>query len=149
MAFSATNIAKIYAIFQMPKDTEAALILTTLAHAPITAISQYFPTFTLQDLTTARQRIDNILATCSAEDQALVEIQIADYDDIATSPMKVSEADNGVKGTIVDHKQQRENIRQYIGNLLGISIPEGGWLGELKRMGFGASPYPYNGSGDR
>jgi len=150
MAFSATNKAKIYAIFQLPKDTEAALILTTLAHAPITAISTYFPTFTTQDITTARTRIDAILTGCSAEDQVLVEAQIANYDGIATSPMIISRSDNGASGTIIDHKQERELIRQYIGNLLGISVPEGGWLGELRRMGFGANPYPYNGgSGDR
>jgi hypothetical protein len=152
MAFSTTNVAKLYAIFQLPKDTEAALILTTLAHAPITQISQYFPTYTLQDITTARTRITDILATCSAEDQVLVEAQITNYDTIATSPMTISRSDNGATGTIIDHAQERELIRQYIGNLLGISIPEGGWLGELKRMGFGGGGgggYPYMGGGDR
>ena len=151
MAFSALDRAKLFAIFGVPKDTEFALIITTLAHAPITQISLYFPTWTMQDLTSIVQRMDTCIADCSAESQLLVEEQIAEWDGIATSPMKISDADNGVKGVVIDHAQQRKNIRMYIANILGISCPEDGWMGELKRMGFARAPYPYvgAGSGDR
>jgi len=146
---SALNRAKVFSIIALPLDNDAAVITTTLAHVPITQIGEYEPTFTLSNISALRTKIDNALTVMSAETQQLVEAQIADWDEIGpTSPMTISDADNGIKGTIVDANEKRRNIRMYIGNIIGVFVPKDGWIGELQRMGM-ATGYPYNGTGDR
>lgn len=147
MALSAANRIMVYEIVGLPPDTSEAVITTTLAHVPVTQIGAYSPTFTKSDISSLVTAIDAALADISTENQTRVEGFIASWNDIgSTSPMVLTEADNGVKGTIVDHESQRNLIRTRVGNLVGIYVPPGGWIMELQRM-FGGMSWPHNGGG--
>lgn len=147
MALSAANRIKVYEIIGLPPDTDTAVITTSLAHMPVTQLQDYEPTFTHQDISSLRTSIDAALADMSAETQAVVEGYLTEWDDIgSTSPMVVDEADNGIKGRIVDHEASRNLIRQRVGNMCGVYVPPGGWIAELHRM-FGSLQYPHAGGG--
>jgi hypothetical protein len=149
MALSAIYTAKYYEIIGLPLSGSDNVITTTLAHMPITQIGRYEPTFTHSDISSLRTSINARLAVITAETQTLVEARIDRYYEIGpTNPMSIREADNGVKGNIIDYDQERKIIRTQLGNLIGVYVPEDGWCGELQRM-FNLNSYPYANNGDR
>jgi hypothetical protein len=83
-------------------------------------------------------RIDTILAGMSAAQEARIGALIDEFTGIATSPMVVKASSGGAQGTLVDRGEQRENIRQAVANNLGIAVPKGGFLSEV-RATYGAS----------
>ena len=149
MALSAIYKAKYYEIIGLPLSGTEAVITTTLAHMPVTQIGQYEPTYPKSDISTLRTSINTALATITVETQTLIESRIDRYYDIGpTNPMLINEADNGVKGRIIDYDRERKMIRVQLGNLIGVYVPEDGWTGELQRM-FNLNSYPYANNGDR
>ena len=82
--------------------------------------------------------IDAKLVVMTAETQSAIESLIDEFLPIHTSPLKVQGSVDGSKGTLVDHEAQRENIRQACANILGVAVPRGGFLAEV-RATYGAS----------
>lgn len=136
MAFSDTNITKLYEIFGFPEGGEG-VIITSLSHIPPSLSNSWEPTYTVGDMSTLKTRIDTSL-TAAADNPTLktqVEAWIAEYDTIGKgSVLHVTAAGGGAQGELVNDPQKIENIRQGIGNLIGLWIPKGGFWGATQRM---------------
>lgn len=146
MSLSATNRVLVYEVIGLPPEGTEHTIATTLAHLPVTQLQTWEPTFTHSTITNLRTSIDANLATISAETQVRIETFLEDWLDVSVSELSVDTADNGVKGQIVNDDKRRENIRQRIGNLVGIWVPKGGWMAEIGRL-YTPTGYPHNGGG--
>jgi len=148
MALSATNRVRTFEVFGLPPEGSDQTIVTTLAHLPVTQLQTWEPTFSHSNISNIRASIDANLAAISAETQARIEMFLEQWEIIVISPMSISKADNGVEGRIVDNEEQREIIRQRIGNLVGVWVPRGGWMREIGTL-FTPNSYPHNNAGGR
>jgi hypothetical protein len=63
--------------------------------------------------------------------------------------MQLKSGSAGETGIVVDYPQERENVRQLIGNSLGLVIPQGGFYAEMKRKMQYSTDLMYGSSGDR
>jgi hypothetical protein len=148
MALSATNRVRVYEVIGLPPEGSDQTIVTTLAHLPVTQLQTWEPTFTHSNIANIRASIDANLAAISAETQTRIEMYLEQWEIIVISPLTISKADNGVEGQIVNDEEQREIIRQRIGNLVGIWVPCGGWMREISTL-FTPNSYPHNNAGGR
>lgn len=138
MALSADRIVVLKGeILGLPPEASGTIV-TALTHFPFSNTQTWEPGFNIGDYTNLMARIDTILAAMSAAQESRVATLIDEFTVIATSPLKVDKAAEGAGGTLVDHAEQRENIRQAVANNLGIAVPRGGFLAEV-RATYGAS----------
>jgi hypothetical protein len=77
------------------------------------------------------EHIDDVTAT----QQARVESLLVRWDEIGvSSPLKITTTSQGTSGIIIDYEQERSNIRQAIGNCLGVYVPPMGFWEYTNRM---------------
>ena len=58
---------------------------------------------------------------------------ISRFMEIEVSPSKVTSSAAGTGGRLADHDVERENIRQALSNIIGLAVPEGGFIAEIQR----------------
>lgn len=139
-AFTTAEIKKVFSIIGLPQDG-AGLIATSLSHRPPSLAQTWEPTWTTGNLSGFVAQVNTKLA--AANDATCDEVRsvFGTWDAIKISPMRLTSTGSGEEGRVVDDEMQREAIRQFVGNELGISVPKGGFMADTARS------YPANSSG--
>jgi hypothetical protein len=132
MPLSATERIQFYQIAGIPTGG-GGLILTSLVHVPFSNTQNWEPTYNVGDFTALVTAIDAKLTAASADAVTRLQSLITRYMEIEVSPVKVNQTATGAAGVIADHSRERENIRQTISNVIGMAIPEGGFISEVQR----------------
>jgi len=134
---AARRVTLIGEILGLPLDANGTIV-TALTHFPFSNVQVWEPAFNHGTYTNLIAAIDAKLLAMTAEAQAAIESLVDEFLPIHTSPLKVDGSVDGSKGRLIDHEAQRENIRQSCANILGIAVPRGGFLAEV-RATYGAS----------
>jgi len=131
-SFTTQDQQTIFRLFGIPLGG-GGIIVTSLSHIPPTLAAIWTVTWTQTEFSQLVTTLLGYMANASADTVAAVEAQLSIYASIVTSPMKVTKSGDS-EGTLIDHRAQRELIRQDIGNMLGIWVPRGGWINESDRL---------------
>lgn len=134
MAFTAAEKSTIYEVFGIPENGYSVNTLS-LVHAPYSNVGVWNPTYNTGDFTTLLASIATqitrveAIATCEVRVRAL----LTRWDEIGTSSMTtVEKSPSGAEGSIFDAEKERQNIRVRLSNLVGVSVPKGGFLAEIE-----------------
>lgn len=131
MALTATERARFMEVIGLP-PSGGTIVVTSLVHWPFSNTQQWEPTFNVGDLSDLITAVDARLTAMSADTEAIVRTLLTRYTEIEVSPMKITTTVGGAGGNVIDHKTERENIRQRISNAVGLAVPEGGFLSEIQ-----------------
>lgn len=150
-AFTPIEIATIFEIWGIPKIGRG-LASTSFTHIPPVLARTWESTFMVGSFAKFIEQLYISLDSQPPECIERARIYIARWDEIGgTSPLKIQSAPSGNAGVdeyIVDHPQERENIRQMLSNILGVVVPQGGYAQEMNRKLSYVNEYP-NLGGDR
>ena len=134
MAWTAAQKSTIYEIFQIPENG-AITIITSLSSLPSSLAIEWETTYTVGSMLRSIQKVTEHLDDVTVSQQTRVEILLARWDELgATSPIRITESGIGAKGVIVDHDQERLNIRRALGNILGVFVPPCGFFEATEQM---------------
>lgn len=134
MAFTNAEISQMFEIFKIP-ESGRSINVKALVHYPFSMVENWTPNYTSGDLTVLVTAIKANIALATATVETRARTFLTRWDEItASSPLKVTQSINGSVGVIVDHEQERRNIRVGLANLLGLAIPEGGYLSEMQAI---------------
>lgn len=130
MALSSAEVAKVFKIFGIPQSGKAVIARENVAPR--------YPGTIEYDVSSLVAKLNECLAALNADQVTEVKAQLTTWDSITdSSPLKIREDINS-KGTIVDHKAQRQLIKETIANLIGFAIPSDGFFAEVKaKFGMG------------
>jgi hypothetical protein len=136
MPFTSAEKAVIYEILGLPRSGHTVNTLS-LVHYPFSNVNSWNPTWNVGDMTSLLAAIDAAITATEAfaDTVARVQAYLAKWDDLGgENEMRIESGQNGVTGVIVDSDQRRVNIRLRVANLLGISVPAGGYLHEIEAV---------------
>ena len=133
MALTTLQVAQIFQVLCLPQDG-LAVVATTLSHRPPTNTQVWAPTYNQADMTALVTVITARItaANSNADLCTLIGVELARWGTIGSSPLVITHTSAGAQGIIIHYDKERENIRQRVGNLLGVSVPEGGFLKETE-----------------
>lgn len=126
MALTAAQITQVYEILGVPQDGVGEVFgsVATL----------FGPAFESYDMSAIVTKIDAKLAGLTSRQVARTATLLERHTAIgSSSPLQVSGARGGARGTLADHPAERDAIRSTLGNILGIAAPSGGFMAEAKR----------------
>lgn len=132
MALTSDERAIFFEMIGLP-PAGGSVVVTSLVHWPFSNTQSWEPTWNVGDLSGLITAIDARLTAMSSETESRIRDILTRFDVISSSPMKVTQAAGGAAGNLVNHEQERENLRQYASNLIGVAVPEGGFLKEIQR----------------
>lgn len=132
MALTDAQVSTIFEIIALPESGTTTLI-TDLVHYPYSNTGTWEPGWNVGDLSALVTRIKANIAAMSSTTEARVTSLLDDWDEMGSSNLKVT-ASQQAAGVLVDYKGQREHIREEIGNLIGLAVPKGGFIGEMQRI---------------
>lgn len=133
MALTAAQISKVFEVIALPESGSTTLV-TNLVHYPYTNTSTWEPCWNTGDLSGLVARIKVNISLMNATTETIVTGLLTTWDDIgSTNPLRVTSSQQAA-GVLVDNDKQRELIRQRVGNLIGLAVPQGGFLGEMQRV---------------
>jgi hypothetical protein len=137
--------AQIFEIMGIPLNG-SGVIGVELSHMPGTIMEVYQPTWITADMSGFVTAMDAQLATNTADQAVRARIQLSRWASIGkTNPLVVKSGATGT-GTLVDFPTERQSVRDALSDAIGISIPWGSWVEQVKQY-FGTSrPQPM---GDR
>lgn len=133
MALSATEKIQFYQIVGLPA-AGSGLVLTSLVHVPFSNTQSWEPTWNVGDFSDLITAVDAKLAAATAEQITRMQSLITRFMEIEVSPVQIRQTATGAAGIIADHGKERENIRQTLANVLGLAVPEGGFISEIQRV---------------
>jgi hypothetical protein len=149
VAFNSDETAQICEIIGIPVGG-LGLVTTSFTHIPPVLAQIWSPTYTTGDFTTLMQRIWDQLNGADPSTVNRVRNYLQRWDEIgASNPMVLNTGSAGESGVVVNYPQERENIRQLIGNLIGLVVPQAGYYSEMKRRMQYSTDMQFGGSGDR
>lgn len=132
MAFTADERGGIFEIMGLPQ-TGGSIVVTSLVHWPFSNTQSWEPTWNVGDLSGLITALNtSITAVEGSSAEGSIRTEWIRWNEIKHSPMKVTQAAGGAGGNLVDHKTERENIRQIIANALAFACPQGGYLAEIQ-----------------
>lgn len=152
MAFTTDQKSIIYEILGIPENGYSVNTLA-LVHAPYSNVGVWNPTYNTGDFTTLlasiAAQITRVEALPSCETR--VKALLTRWDEIGTSSMTaVEKSPSGAEGRIFDAEVERCNIRVRLSNLVGVSVPKGGFLAEIEATyGKSAGKMQNTSAGDR
>lgn len=125
MALSAAQTTQLFEIFGVPQNGSGAVV---------SAVATIFgPVFESLDMSSLVTRINAKLIALSAEQIARVTTLLLRWDAVtSTSPLRVTQASN-TRGIAADHPAERVAIRAALSNIIGVSVPAGGFAAEAAR----------------
>jgi len=130
MALSAAQVTQVFEILGVPQAGSGDVIgsVATLFGAE----------FESYDMSGLVSRITAKLAALTAEQIARATTLLDRHTAItASSPLQVQATSGGSRGILADHPAEREAIRSALGNVIGIAVPAGGFVAEVKRAARG------------
>ena len=142
MPLSDENKVLLYEALGIP-SLGTGTIIDSLSHIPPSISAEWDTTYSTGDFTNVVTQVEARLTAATAYMLTRLATLLTEYSAIATSPMQLSQGGGGEVGRVIDHPTQRENIRQHIGDILGLAVPNGGFSAESKRL------YGRGHSGDR
>jgi hypothetical protein len=152
MAFTADQKSVIYEILGIPENGYSVNTLS-LVHAPYSNVGVWNPSYNTGDFTAMLASIAAQIARVEAiaSCQTRVSALLTRWDEIGTSSMTaVSKSPSGAEGKIFDAEVERCNIRLRLSNLVGVSVPKGGFLAEIEATyGKSAGKMVNSSAGDR
>jgi len=132
MALSATERIQFFQIVGLPAEA-SGLVITSLVHVPFSNTQSWEPTYNVGDMSDLIDAIDAKLTAATAEQVTRMQSLISRFMEIEVSPTKVTSSAAGTGGRLADHDVERENIRQALSNIIGLAVPEGGFIAEIQR----------------
>ena len=152
MAFTADEKSTIYEVFGIPENGFSTNTLS-LVHAPYSNVGVWNTTFNRGDYTTLITAINLQITLTEGIPSCETRVRnlLVRWDEIGTtSTTAIAKAASGAEGKIFDADNERKNIRIRLSNLIGVSVPEGGFLRELDlTYGKSAGKMVNSGGGDR
>ena len=131
MSLTTAQITQVYEILGVPQDG-AGEVFGSVA-------TLFGPAYETYDMSAIVSKINTKLAGLTSEQIARVTTLLDRHTTIGnSSPLQVSAAAGGAKGTLADYPAERETIRSALGNILGIAVPSGGFVAEAKRAAQGS-----------
>jgi len=147
--FSPDEVVQICEILGIPPGG-LGLVTTSFTHIPPVLAQIWSPTYTVGDFTALIQKIWDQINSCDPSTVNRTRTHLLRWDEVGGSnPMQLKSGSAGETGIVVDYPQERENVRQLIGNSLGLVIPQGGFYAEMKRKMQYSTDLMYGSSGDR
>ena len=128
MAWPGTNLEKtqIFQFFGLPSQGTAYAV-----YAAATIFGAFGEPFSLSSVVT---QLNTQLDLVNADMYTQVQEQLARLTAIGrTSQVRITKTSAGTQGLIVDYPREREAIRQEIGNIIGFTVPTGGFYTEKKQ----------------
>ncbi|HLX60169.1 MAG TPA: hypothetical protein VKX17_02690 [Planctomycetota bacterium] len=127
MALTSAQITQVYEIFGVPQNGNAQVV---------SAIASIFgPVCDSCDFSALITRIDAQLAALTSTQIDRVTALLTRWDAItSSSPLRVQRSGQG-RGVFADHPAERAAIRAELSNLVGVSVPAGGFAAEVARAG--------------
>lgn len=111
-----------------------ALAFTSFTHILPTLAKIWEPTYTIGNFAQAWAVVETRLEALSSFEINRVRVHLTEWDDIGpTTVTRITKSQNGDEGLITDANQERENIREAVGNIIGLVVPQGGFYAEMKR----------------
>jgi len=132
MALTDAQVSTIFEIIALPESGTTTLI-TDLVHYPYSNTATWEPGWNVGDLSELVTRIKTNISAMGDTTETLVISLIDDWDSLGSSNLKVTTSQQAA-GVLVDYAGQREHIRTEIGNLIGLAVPKGGFIGEMQRV---------------
>jgi hypothetical protein len=134
MALTAAETTLLYELLGIPECDDGQLV-NPLA----SMIGTFSETF---DWTAVKTDLETRLAAMAADGtgrEARVQVLLSTYSDVANDPMQVNRSATGAAGRLVDRPAQVGRLREAVGTILGIAVPSGGFIAEMRqRAGYGS-----------
>ena len=124
-SFEPSELERSFEIMDIPRHGKALVIPPVLARV-------WEPTWMEGDFTTLINQVLIRIDSLYPETVSLVKEYVVEWIPISTSPMRLSNTPVA-GGTVVDHYEQRELIRQRVARALQIVVPAGGFYEEMLR----------------
>lgn len=135
MSLSAEEITKCFEIIGLPQSGKMTVI-TGFTHIPGRSLAAtWSPTYTEGDCADLVAKVTTKLTTeLTATQETIVKALLANWDTIgSTSPLRVESAGvSGTSGVLHDAAKERRNIRNEIGQIIGLWVPDGGFIADAQ-----------------
>jgi hypothetical protein len=128
MALTAAETTLLYELLGIP-ECDDGLWVPVLASMS----GAFAETF---DWASIKDDLETRLAAMAADGtgrEARIQTHLSTYSGIAQDPMEVTQSASGAAGRLVDRPAQVERLRDAVGTILGISVPSGGFIEEMRR----------------
>jgi hypothetical protein len=136
-------------IYGIPRLSGVAF--TSFTHIPPLLAKIWEPTYTIADFSDAWNAVMAQVNQLNAyEISRLRTPHFARWDEIGpTSVTRITSSQGGDAGLITDDERERELIREAVGNIVGLVVPQGGFYADLKvRLAYSSARNQLQG-GDR
>lgn len=131
MALTADQRLSFYELFGVPSNP-SALVQTDITTPRFIGAQGLNPSYMNQDFTNLQTQIEAILTALDSAQEARVIAFLVTYDSISTSPLNVQSSAEA-QGSIVNHPAQVEKIRQRVSDVVGYTVPFGGFSESYRR----------------
>ena len=132
-----TDKETFYEILGLPQQGTAIVIDNLTNRTATIASSVEGKTYT-HDFSNIITAVEARLTALSTAQETIVDVHVARWTELLTKPVQVAQGATGGSGTLADYPKEREEIRERIGNIVGVAIPHGGFM-ESARKTFGTS----------
>jgi hypothetical protein len=130
MALTAEQRTQVFEILGIPESLAGWVL--------VDVTGEVGPGSATTDLSAMKDLIDGFLNVLTATKEARVVELLARYAAIsASSPLQVRGGAGGARGVLVDHPAERELLRDALSTVIGVVVPQGGFVAEAKRRASG------------
>lgn len=126
MAISAADRTTIFQIMGVPEKDAPNVVWAQLGF--------FGPAADSFDIAAVKDMLDAAITGVSAEQETAAEAQVTRWNTITSyDPARITRAGT-TAGVIVDRDQERRNIRNALGTILGFAVPKNGFMAEARRQ---------------
>jgi len=125
MALTDAQTATVFVILGVPQGGAGAV-----AEQVVSIRGPLYENFDFAGLITA---INTKIAALSSDQETLVGALLTRWDELKSYSVVRIKRSGSASGTLADYPQERENIRRDLGNILGMVVPTGGFVAEMRR----------------
>ena len=127
-AFTDNEIAQIFEIFGVPQGGRG-VIVTSLSRLPPSLAAAWEATWTAGDFTAVVNEVLARIEAAAEPQRTRVRQLLTRWDELGGAPTLQ------LRGNIELHAaRELDRVRERLGNLLGVAVPPGGFLGEARRQ---------------
>ena len=136
--FTGPQVANIYDVLGLPPGAAGqglSVNVIALTMYPFSNVDTWNPTFNSGSFANLITAINNQITICDPDTAAIVLIDLATWNKgVRDSEMKVRRAASGAEGQLVDDYERRRILRIRIADNLGISVPDDGYIAEIRAV---------------
>ena len=133
MPFTALEKTQIISqVFAIPIGANG-MIVTSITHLPPSMAMAWTVTYTEGQYTELVTQITTYLTNASDSTILLVRELLPKFKATIGNPMVVNKSGTA-EGVLIDYPKQHEMLRQEIAKLLGIWVPQGGFIRETEKL---------------